>query len=148
MVEIAKEGQYSVEDNVIYKNGLGSEDLNTFTSCLRFSVIYLRPEWTSLLSYTSFYHDNTFYVGFEVRSNNRLLLTFWKYIGITNGIKAVGSETILKSLNIHKQWHHACWSFEVDEINSEEIKVSTKLFYDGQVVDQGDKNLNIASFEF
>ena len=94
MVEIAKEGQYSVEDNVIYKNGLGLEDLNTFTSCLRFSVIYLRPEWTSLLSYTSFYHDNTFYVGFEVRSNNRLLLTFWKYIGITNGIKAVGSETI------------------------------------------------------
>ena len=141
VAEIAKDGYYSVDDYVIYTNGLGSEDLNTFTSCLRFSVTYLRPEWTSILSYSSFYHDNTFFAGFEGLSNNRLILTFCKYHGITNGIRAVCSKTTLKSLRIHKQWHHSCWSFEVDGINSEEIKVSTKLFYDGQVVDQGDKPL-------
>lgn len=135
MVEIAKDGQYSVKESVKYRYGLGSEELNTFTSCFRVAVKFLRPEFTTILSYSSFLHDNTFLAAFN-KNYNILNILFCKYHQGSLP-KTVCSKKPMKSLRIHDQWHHFCWTFETTGINSDQIKVSTKLFHDGQEVNQG-----------
>ena len=41
-----------------FVQGLGSEDINTFTVCLRFNVEYLRPLYPMIFSYSTFVTDN------------------------------------------------------------------------------------------
>ena len=73
------DGQYSVKENMQYTNGLGSEDLNTFTLCLRFKVEFLRPEHTTILSYSTFNSDNAFGTYLWLQSGSTLNLGFCKY---------------------------------------------------------------------
>ena len=133
VAEIAKDGQYSIEENIRYTKGLGPEDLNTFTNCLRFNVNFLRAEAT-LLAYSSFLHDNTYDVWYYNK-----VLEFCRYYGIHKGIKTVCNQVTLKTEKIHDQWHHACWSFKTSGIGLDQIKVSTNLYYGGQEVMQGNK---------
>ena len=44
---------------------------------------------------------------------------------------------MMPSIRIHEKWHHICWLFNTDDLNSNQIKVSTKLFLDGKEVYQG-----------
>ena len=121
---------------MIYRNGLGSEDLNTFSICLRFNVKFLRPEYSHIFSYSSFIHDNTLQSSITLQSDSKLYLRFCKYYGL-RGITPICSENEFKSVKIHEQWHHVCWLVDTEGIDSNEISVSTKLFFDGKEVDQG-----------
>ena len=60
IAEIGTDGQYNVKDYLLYSNDLGSEDLNSFSVCIRFNVEFLRPSVTTLISYSTFISDNTF----------------------------------------------------------------------------------------
>ena len=120
-----------------YTNGLGSEDLNTFTTCLRFNVKFLRPIFAHLHSYSTFISDNTLLSTLGLQYDNKLSLKICKYVFVT---KVTTFCTIhkMKSVKIHDQWHHFCWLFNADEINKDQIQVSTKLFLNGKQVKQGD----------
>ena len=138
-IPIAKIGidrPYNVNENMLYTNGFGSEDLKTFSVCIRFNVEFLRPELSSIFSYSTFISDNTISSWLKL-DNDTLTLNFCTYWGVS-GITTVWSRKILRSINIHNHWHHTCWLYNTDEIDSKEVKVSTKLFFDGKEVNQGD----------
>ena len=118
-------------------HGLGSEDLNTLTVCLRFNVEYLRPVYTMIFSYSTFITDNCFESFLWLESATKLSFSFCKYCCM-DGVTSICSEFTMKSVKIHDHWHHACWSFETNEIDSDQIEISTKLFFDGIEVNQGD----------
>ena len=136
IAEIGTDGQYNVKDYLLYSNGLGSEDLNSFSVCIRFNVEFLRPIITTLISYSTFISDNTFAAWLSFK-DGKLDIIFCKYWGVS-GIKTVCSENKIKYISLHNHWHHFCWLFHTDGIDSEEIKLSTKLFFDGNEVNQGD----------
>lgn len=123
---------------MIYSNGLGSEDLNTFSICLRFNVEFLRPEFIEILSYSTYIHDNSLSSWLWFQTDNKLIFQFCKYYNLNRF--SICNQFIMKSLRIHNQWHHACWLFDTDQIDSETVKVSTKLFFNGKEVDQGALN--------
>ena len=139
VAEIAIDGQYSVNENMGYNNGLGSEDLNTFTVCFRFNVKFLR-RLPHFISYSTFVHANSLTSYLWLQSDNKLTFHICKYIGLS-GITAFCSKKLFQSVKIHDQWHHVCWLFDTEEIDFEEIKVSTKLFFDGNEVTKGDAPL-------
>ena len=119
-----------------YTKGLGSEDINTFSVCVRFNVEYLRPRVSSIFTYSTFIYDNAL----ELRlfhKEGKLNLRFCRYSG-ASGIEGICSEKIIKSINLHNHWHHTCWLLNTDGIDLEKIKLSTKLFFDGKEVNQGD----------
>ena len=45
---------------------------------------------------------------------------------------------MINFINYHNTWHHACWLLNTDGIDSEEIKISTILFFDGKEENRGD----------
>ena len=142
VAEIALDGQYNVTENMQFTNGLGSEDINTFTVCFRFNVEFLRPEITQILSYSTFLHDNTLEALIWFNSDNILSISFCKYWGYASkGITKLCSSHYFKSIRIHDHWYHACWLVNTDGVESDQIKIHTKLFYDGKEVDNGDTML-------
>ena len=128
-----------------FSYGLGSGVLNTLTICLRFNVEFLRPEYTTIFSYTTFISDNTLGTYLSLQSGSQISISFCKYWG--KGVhKICSKKTIMESVKIHDQWHHACWSVNTEGIESDEITVLKKLFFDGKEISQGDeyKNNHIA----
>ena len=145
VAQIGIDGQYNVKENMQYTYGLGSEDLNTFSVCVRFNVEFLRPHLSTIFSYSTFISDNT--LDFKLKLHNEhdeITLEFCKYkdSGLRIGIKHICSEKKFKPItnfiNYHNTWHHACWLFNTDGIDSEKIKLTTKLFFDGNEENQGD----------
>ena len=120
-----------------HTTGLGSEDINTFSICLRFNIKFLRPQLTTILSYSTFITDNSLLIYLQLlESNSKLSLNFCKYFGLS-GITTVCNLIMMPSIRIHEKWHHICWLFNTENLNSNQIKVSTKLFLDGKQVYQG-----------
>ena len=76
VAEIALDGQYNVKENMQFTMGLGSEDINTFTVCLRFNIEFLRPELTEIFSYSTFIHDNSLESYLWLDSHGELSLGF------------------------------------------------------------------------
>ena len=145
IAKMGTDGQMDVKDYMLYSNGLGSENLNTFSVCGRFNVEFLGPQVTSIFSYSTFISDNTLSMWLDVKDGKLELkiCTYWGVSGTT-----VCSEKFFKSINLHNHWHHFCWLFNTDGINSEKIKLSTKLFFDGKEVNKGDPhfaNLSIVN---
>ena len=146
VAEIGIDGQYNVKENMKYPNGLGSEDINTFSICLRFNVEFLRPHVSALFSYTTFISDNTLYIRLKIHDeDDKITFEFCKYKDSAlrnSGVKKVCSEKKFKPMinfiNYHNTWHHACWLLNTDGIDSEEIKISTILFFDGKEENRGD----------
>ena len=40
-------------------------------------------------------------------------------------------------MKIHQQWHHICLSLKTEDINSDEVSVTTKLYFDGSEATKG-----------
>ena len=139
IAEISTDGQYNAKDYLQYSNGLGSKDLNSFSICIRFNVEFLRPRVTSLISYSTFISDNTI-ASWLWFLDGKLSILFCTYWG-ASGVKTVCSEKTFKDISLHNHWHHFCWIFHADGIDSEKIKISTKLFFDGTEVNQGDVHI-------
>ena len=137
VVEIAMNGHYSMKTYLQHSNGIGPEDLNDFTLCLRFSVNYLKPHDSYILHYSSFIHDNSLQFSTSLDSGAKMVyFQFCKYFGLKD-VTTVCIEKTMKHIRIHDMWHHACWLFKTDEINLNEIIVSTKIFLEGQEVNKG-----------
>ena len=136
IAEIALHGQYSVKENLVYTDGLGSEDLDAFTICSRFNVQFLRPTAAHILSYSTFIHANSLISWLKIYSDGKLAFIICKYLGF-NKVTGVCSKKSFKSVRIHDQWHHFCWLFNVNGIDSDQIKVSTNLYFDGKEETQG-----------
>ena len=127
-----------------YTQGLGTQDINSFTICFRFNVEFLRPVNTNILAYSTYNSDNALGCYLWLQSGSKLHLGLCKYWGLF-GITSVCSSTLLKSVRIHDHWHHVCWSVDINEIDSDQIKIDAKLFFDGEEVKKGDL-LSLSSF--
>ena len=99
VAEVASDGLYSEKEFVQYTNGLGFENLNTFTCCLRFYVEYLRPDVPTILSYSSFIHDNSLSAFLNHESDTEHSFKFCKYYNL-NGITTFCSKKIMTSIII------------------------------------------------
>ena len=82
------DGKYSIEPFLNYTQGIGSNNLDDFTICLRFYVNYLKPLDTYPLSYTTFLEDNSLTMRLSITTTNsakseeskKLTLVICKYV--------------------------------------------------------------------
>ena len=127
------DGQYSIEPYLNYTQGIGPNDLTDFTFCLRFNVNYLKPKFSTLLSYSTALSDNSFLVDLWMRSKT-VILSLKKYPKHNQGRAFYKTHNQRK---FHNEWHHACMSLKTEELESDKIKVSTKLYFDGHLQEEG-----------
>ena len=57
--ELSMNGKMTIDSYLNHTNGIGPENLMNFTLCVRFNVNFLRPQLSSILSYSTFLEDNT-----------------------------------------------------------------------------------------
>ena len=90
-----------------------------------------------IFSYSTFVTDNCLESFLSLKSATELSFSFCKYSTFA-GVTGLCSEFTFKSVKVHDHWHHACWVVETNAIDSDQIKISTKLFFDGKEVNQGE----------
>ena len=78
VVELSMDGRHTIDTYLNHTEGIGPNNLTDFTVCLRFNVNFLKPKFSSIISYSTFLSDNAFEFGFTQRSRS-LLLYFSKY---------------------------------------------------------------------
>ena len=147
VAEFSMDGKYSIEPFLNYTQGIGSNNLDDFTICLRFYVNYLKPLDTYPLSYTTFLEDNSLTMRLSITTTNsakteeskKLTLVICKYVELQQGC-GIYQQNHLK---IHQEWHHVCFTLSTARLNSSTILSETKLYYDGKMVHLGKKPLYI-----
>ena len=113
MAELALDGRYTTETYINHTLGIGPNNLDDFTLCLRFFVYFLKSANSGLLSYSTSFDDNSLNVEL-VKSAQTLLLFICKYIKLDQGcgyyktnehqiIDEVRSMQRKKSLEIHSK---------------------------------------------
>ena len=127
------DGQYSIEPYLNYTQGIGPNDLTDFTFCLRFNVNYLKPKHSTLVSYSTAFSDDSFRVDILLGIKT-LRLSFKKFPKYNQGSAFYKTSNQRK---FHNEWHHACLSLKTEELESDKIKVSTKLYFDGHLQEKG-----------
>ena len=135
------DGKYSIEPFLNYTQGIGSNNLDDFTICLRFYVNYLKPLDTYPLSYTTFLEDNSLTMRISITTTDsakteeskKLTLVICKYVELQQGC-GIYQQNHLK---IHQEWHHVCFTLSTARLNSSTILSETKLYYDGKMVHLG-----------
>ena len=133
MVELALDGSYTIEPYINHTLGIGPNDLDDFTLCLRFFVYFLKPINSALLSYSTSIDDNSLNVEL-VKSNEILLLFVCKFVKLDQGCGYYRTNN-LRSL--HREWNHICMSLKTESMDSDRIRVSTKLYLNGNLVQKG-----------
>ena len=74
VAELAIDGQHTIDSYLNHTEGIGPNNLTDFSFCLRFNVNYLKPEISTLLSYSTFISDNTLFIVLMKESGGSLLL--------------------------------------------------------------------------
>ena len=147
VAEFSMDGKYSIEPFLNYTQGIGSNNLDDFTICLRFYVNYLKPLDTYPLSYTTFLEDNSLTMRLSITTTDsekteeskKLTLVICKYVELQQGC-GIYQQNHLK---IHQEWHHVCFTLSTARLNSSTILSETKLYYDGKMVHLGKNPLYI-----
>ena len=135
------DGKYSIEPFLNYTQGIGSNNLDDFTICLRFYVNYLKPLDTYPLSYTTFLEDNSLTMQISITTTDsakteeskKLTLVICKYVELQQGC-GIYQQNHLK---IHQEWHHVCFTLSTARLNSSTVLSETKLYHDGKMVHLG-----------
>ena len=71
---MAIDGLHTIDSYLNHTEGIGPNNLTDFSVCLRFNVNYLKPELSTLLSYSTFLSDNMLFVVLMKESGGSLLL--------------------------------------------------------------------------
>ena len=74
VAELASDGQHTIDSYLNHTEGIGPNNLTDFSFCMRFNVNYLKPEISTLLSYSTFLSDNMLFVVLMKESGGSLLL--------------------------------------------------------------------------
>ena len=74
VAELAIDGQHTIDSYLNHTEGIGPNNLTDFSFCMRFNVNYLKPEISTLLSYSTFISDNTLFIVLMKESGGSLLL--------------------------------------------------------------------------
>ena len=128
-------GQITIDSYLNHTNGIGPDNLMNFTLCVRFNVNFLRPQLSSILSYSTFLEDNTLVIELvSVKSGRQLMLHICKYGDLNHGTCGFYKT---ENTRIHQDWHHACLSHKSEPIDSDSVLVTTKLYFDGNEVKKG-----------
>ena len=136
VAELSLNDPYNIESYLNNTKGIGPNNLTDLTVCLRFNVNYLKPMVSTILSYSTFYSDNSLVAELSITPNERLQLCFAYAFGpITYHCVEILQET--HNLKIHNEWHHTCFSLKNEELDSETIQIISKVYYDGTEVTWG-----------
>ena len=76
---MAMDGQYTIDSYLNHTEGIGPNNLTDFTVCLRFNVNYLKPHYSSMLSYSTYLSDDALEIGLMQRAGGILLIYYCKY---------------------------------------------------------------------
>ena len=74
VAELAIDGLHTIDSYLNHTEGIGPNNLTDFSVCLRFNVNYLKPELSTLLSYSTFLSDNTLIITLLKETGGSLLL--------------------------------------------------------------------------
>ena len=133
VAELALDGRYTTETYINHTLGIGPNNLDDFTLCLRFFVYFLKSANSGLLSYSTSFDDNSLNVEL-VKSAQTLLLFICKYIKLDQGCGYYKTNN-LRSL--HREWNHICMSLKTEIMDADLIQVSTKIYLNGNLVQKG-----------
>ena len=79
VAEMEMDGQYTIDSYLNHTEGIGPNNLTDFTVCLRFNVNFLRPRFSSMLSYSTYLSDDALEIGLKQRPGGVLLIYYCKY---------------------------------------------------------------------
>ena len=139
MAELNLDDPYTVEDYLYNTKAIGLKNLTDFTVCLRFNVNYLKPILSTMLSYATFYSDNSLIADLTITPNERLQLTFGSILYGELKVHRIEILPETSNLKIHNEWHHTCFSTKTEELDSETIQITSKIYYDGTELTWGKK---------
>ena len=72
MAEFQIDGLFTVDHFLNHTGGIGSENLTSFTLCMRLNINFLRGRMSHPLSYTSDFSDNTLLVYYVIEEGDYL----------------------------------------------------------------------------
>ena len=79
VAEMEMDGQNTIDSYLNHTEGIGQSNLTDFTICLRFNVNYLKPSYSSMLSYSTYLSDNALEIGLRQRPGGVIILYYCKY---------------------------------------------------------------------
>ena len=79
VAEMEMDGQYTIDSYLNHTEGIGQSNLTDFTICLRFNVNYLKPSYSSMLSYSTYLSDDALEIGLMQRSAEIIFIYYCKY---------------------------------------------------------------------
>ena len=79
VAELSMDGRYTIDTYLNHTEGIGPNNLTDFTICLRFYINNLKPDVTSLFSYSNFLDANALEVFLSKKSKPIILLIICKY---------------------------------------------------------------------
>ena len=79
VAEMEMDGQNTIDSYLNHTEGIGQSNLTDFTICLRFNVNYLKPSYSSMLSYSTYLSDDALEIGLMQRSAEIIFIYYCKY---------------------------------------------------------------------
>ena len=134
VAELSMDGHYNIDSYLNHTSGIGIENLDDFTICLRFNVNFLKQTSSSLVSYSTSTSDNSINFYIDYISGGSLLLYICKYYDRNQGCGYYRSDD---RRILHEEWHHTCLTLKTEEMDSNRYRVSTKLYFDGNLAEKG-----------
>ena len=132
VAQFAMDGFYNLDSVLKHKDGIGPNNLTDFTLCLRFNLNYLQHKYLALLTYATYIDGDSLSVGFDVKPNS-LHLCAWKYWTVLKqGVKCKKMD----NFRVLNEWHHICWSFKTDDLDSDTKQITTAFYYNGKKVEK------------
>ena len=74
VAELSIDGIYTIDSYLNHTEGIGPNDLTDFSLCLRYNINYLRPIINTMVSYSTWWSDNSLLLIFIKKSDGSLML--------------------------------------------------------------------------
>ena len=74
VAELSIDGIYTIDSYLNHTEGIGPNDLTDFSLCLRYNINYLRPIINTMVSYSTWWSDNSLLLIFIKQSDGSLML--------------------------------------------------------------------------
>ena len=74
VAELSIDGIYTIDSYLNHTEGIGPKNLTDFSLCLRYNIYHLRPIINTMVSYSTWWSDNSLLLIFIKKSDGSLML--------------------------------------------------------------------------